>query len=154
MSTGNQNHFPEFEKLFWKLSREMGYLWKRIYEQTFPGSQSHILFLLERNGTKRMSELADALHLTPGAVTTASDRLIDHGYIDRIRDEKDRRVIYLELTQKGKETLNELQNEGRRIMRLVFNDISETDLKMMNYIFEQATINLDNIGGEYKQCFI
>lgn len=151
MSTDDQNIFPEFEKLFWKLSREMGYLWKRIYEQTLPGSQFHILFLLERNGTKRMSELADALHLTPGAVTTASDRLIDRGYIDRVRDEKDRRVIYLELTQKGKETLNELQNEGRKIMKLVFNDISDIDLKMMNTIFKQANSSINSIKRDYDQ---
>lgn len=143
-----QSNFIEFEKLFWQISRKMGYLWKTIYEQTFPGSQSHILFLLQRNGPRRMSELADALHLTPGAVTTASDRLIEHGYIARIRDEKDRRVVHLELTQKGRMTLHELQNEGRKIMKLVFNDISDTDLKMMNTIFNQATINIENIGKE------
>lgn len=139
--------FHEFEKLFWQLSREMGHLWKKVYKETFPGSQSHILFLLERNGPKRMSELADALHLTPGAVTTASDRLIEHQYIARVRDEKDRRVVRLELTQKGRSTLNELQSKGQKIMKLVFNDISDKDLTRMNSLFKQATMNIDNIGG-------
>ncbi len=140
-----ENEFLEFENLFWKISKSMGYLWRNIYEQTFPGSQAHILFLLERHGPKKMSELAESLHLTAGAVTTASDRLIDQEYIARSRDEKDRRVVYLELTEKGKFILNETQQEGRKIMKSVFHDISNDDLKQLNNIFKQATKNIDSI---------
>src|SRR5699024_10367341 len=107
------------------------YLWKDIYQQTFPGSQSYIMFLLQQNGPKKMSELADDLHITAGAITTASDHLIEHGYIARIRDEVDRRVVRLELTKKGTETLSQLQNEGRKIMKTVFTDLSDTELEMM-----------------------
>src|SRR5690625_5359629 len=102
-----QYDFEEFERLFWQLSREMGYQWRKIYNDTFPGSQSHILFLIERKGPQKMSELAETLHLTPGAVTTASDRLIYQGYIARNSDAADRRVSRLDLTDKGKEKLNE-----------------------------------------------
>jgi len=143
-----QYDFEEFERLFWQLSREMGYQWRKIYNDTFPGSQSHILFLLERKGPQKMSELAETLHLTPGAVTTASDRLIDQGYIARTRDKTDRRVTHLEMTQKGKQILNELQNQGRKIMKSVFKDISNEDLGKMNDIFKQATINIEKIGEE------
>lgn len=51
-----QSNFREFEKVFWKVSREMGYLWKEVYEKSLPGSQAHILFLLERNGPKKTEE--------------------------------------------------------------------------------------------------
>lgn len=143
----NQNDFHEFEKLFWKLSREMAHIWEKIYKDTFPGSQSHILFLLQRNGPNKMSELAVALHLTPGAITTASDRLNEQGYISRLRDKEDRRVVHLELTEKGSSKLKELQSEGQKIMKLVFKDVSDADIAMMNTIFKDATINIDNIGG-------
>src|SRR5690625_4578713 len=132
ITINRQYDFEEFERLFWQLSREMGYQWRKIYNDTFPGSQSHILFLLERKGPQKMSELAETLHLTPGAVTTASDRLIDQGYIARTRDKTDRRVTHLEMTQKGKQILNELQNQGRKIMKSVFKDISNEDLGKIN----------------------
>lgn len=144
-----QQHFHKFENLFWQLSRNMGYLWKKIYAQSFPGSQSHILFTLERSGPKKMSELASILYLTPGAVTTASDRLIENGYIARVRNEEDRRVVHLELTTKGSEALKSLQNEGRKIMRKIFHDISDDDLKKINDIFEQAMLNIDSVGKEF-----
>lgn len=143
-----QSFFPEFEKSFWKFSRTISYLWKEIYEETFPGSQSHILFLLERNGPQKMSELAKSTHLTPGAVTTASDRLIDQGYIVRNRNEEDRRVIYLDLTEKGRDTLGSLQNKGRRIMEDVFQHVSNEDLKKISEIYTEATINIANLGED------
>ena len=148
ITINRQYDFEKFERLFWQLSREMGYQWRKIYNDTFPGSQSHILFLLERKGPQKMSELAETLHLTPGAVTTASDRLIDQGYIARISDAADRRVSRLEMTQKGNKTLNELQSQGRKIMKSVFKDISNEDLGKMNDIFKQATINIEKIGEE------
>src|SRR5699024_10151622 len=148
ITINRQYDFEEFERLFWQLSREMGYQWRKIYDDTFPGSQSHILFLLERNGPQKMSELAETLHLTPGAVTTASDGLIDQGYIARVRDKTDRRVTRLKMTRKGTETLKELQNQGRKIMKSVFSDISNKDLEKMTAIFKQATLNIEKIGKE------
>ena len=43
-------------------------------------------------------ELADAAHLTTGAVTTVLDRLEDVGYVRRIRDTDDRRRVLVEQT--------------------------------------------------------
>lgn len=148
MSSQNQELYLQFEKLYWNISKKMSYLWKDIFEQQFPGSQSHILFLLERRGSMKMSELAESLHLTPGAVTTASDKLIENGYITRVRDEQDRRVVYLQMTNKGKEVLTALQKEGRKLMKLVFNDLSEQDLYFLISTFEQAEENINKLRKE------
>lgn len=151
MPLSSQTLFPEFEKLYWNLSRDMGFVWKKIFEQRFPGSQSYILFSLERSGPKRMSELAELLHLTAGAVTIASDKLIENEYIARIRDEKDRRVVRLEMTTKGSKALTELQNEGRKAMKLVFSHLSETDLEFLINTFKQAAENLNDMRREYEK---
>ena len=134
-----------FEVLFWQLSRKVEYLWKDIYAKTFPGSQSRIMYLLEQNGPLKMSELANSLHITAGAVTTASNILIENGYISRLRNEQDRRVVHLDLTDKGSKILNELQNEGREMMNLVFDDISETELETIQKVYKEATINIDKL---------
>lgn len=145
-----QRTFVEFENLFWDISRKMGYIWKHIYVQTFPGSQSHIMYLLDRDGAKKMSELADALHITAGAITTASDQLIKQGYVARIRDEKDRRVVHLELTEKGARTINALQHEGREKMRSLFNEATDADIERITAIFKQATTQMDHLSKEYE----
>lgn len=146
-----QQLFSRFEELYWQVSRNMGYIWKKIFEERFPGSQAYIIFLLEKNGQQKMSELADSLRLTPGAVTTASDKLIENDYIARVRDEKDRRVVYLEITEKGQETLEALRIKGRKAMKNVFNNLSETELQSLVEIFEQAAGNLNKIKEEHDE---
>ena len=137
------HHFMRFEKVFWQLSRKVEYLWRDIFTQTFPGSQSHIMYLLNQDGPQKMSELAQAIHLSNGAVTAASDQLIEHGYITRIHDEKDRRIVRLDLTVKGKETLDHLEKEGRDILAQVFHEATDEDIERMYTIFKQAIHHLD-----------
>jgi DNA-binding MarR family transcriptional regulator len=43
-------------------------------------------------------ELATAVGLSPGAVTTVLDRLEEHGFVERTRDPADRRRVTLKLT--------------------------------------------------------
>ncbi|MDY0407953.1 MarR family winged helix-turn-helix transcriptional regulator [Virgibacillus soli] len=151
MNKQNEELFIKFHKLYWNLSRNMTYFWKDVFKNHFPGSQSDILFLLERSGPKRMSELADLLYLTPGAVTTSSNKLIENGYVSRYRDQDDRRVVYLEMTEKGKQMMTELQNEGRKSMKVVFNHLSNEDLEFFINMIEEASTNINNLrkGGNH-----
>src|SRR5699024_739968 len=140
-----QNKLSEFEKTFWQVSRKMSYEWKAIYQEKFPGSQSHIIFLLKRDGQMKMSELAEAINLTPGAVTTSANHLVKNEYIERIQNLKDRRVVYLALTKKGSSALSELQNEGRKIIQTVFKNADNNQLDMMTQLFQQANTNIDKL---------
>lgn len=49
------------------------------------------------------SELADMFSVAKSAITAIITRLYDKQLIERVNDAKDRRVIYLTLTQKGAE---------------------------------------------------
>lgn len=145
----DKDSFTIFEGLYWQVSRSMGFVWKKIFERQFPGSQSSLLFLLEKGGAQRMAHLADALNITPGAVTSLSEKLIVGGFIRRTRDDQDRRVSYLEITSKGKETMKDLREEGRRMMKSAFEGIPESDIQHLARIFEQVAVNTEKIrGGE------
>ncbi|MDO5517373.1 MAG: MarR family transcriptional regulator [Clostridium sp.] len=51
---------------------------------------------------KTMSEVAQSLKITVGTLTTAINKLIRKGYVERKRIEEDRRVVLIKLTKKGK----------------------------------------------------
>lgn len=142
--------FPRFEELFWNVTRNMGQVWKKIFEEHFPGSQSHLVFMLERRGPLRMSVIAEALQLTAGAVTSASDKLIERGYVMRERDDKDRRVVYLNITEKGRDTMKELRMQGRETMKQVFSHLSENDLRQFIELFEVASGKVTEIRKEHE----
>lgn len=50
---------------------------------------------------RTMSEVAQDLKITVGTLTTAINKLIKKGYVNRRRIEEDRRVVMIELTEKG-----------------------------------------------------
>ncbi|NLJ88020.1 MAG: MarR family transcriptional regulator [Epulopiscium sp.] len=51
---------------------------------------------------RTMSEVAQDLKITVGTLTTAINRLVKKGYVERNRIEDDRRIVQIQLTKKGK----------------------------------------------------
>ena len=51
---------------------------------------------------RTMSQVAQDLRITVGTLTTAINKLLKKGYVDRKRGEEDRRSVMITLTRKGK----------------------------------------------------
>lgn len=51
---------------------------------------------------KSMSEVANTLEITVGTLTTAITHLVRKQYVERMRNEEDRRVVQIKLTKRGK----------------------------------------------------
>lgn len=65
----------------------------------------HLIEMVNRYNNKPMTLIANKLHITVGAMTICLNRLVQKGYLLRTRDEMDRRVILLSITQEGKKVL-------------------------------------------------
>lgn len=63
--------------------------------------QLRLLLIVAERGRPRCSEVADALAVSASAVTHAADRLVDAGYLERVADPANRRVVELGLTGAG-----------------------------------------------------
>ncbi len=64
-------------------------------------TEIHTIEAIGVNKSRTMSEVALDLNITVGTLTTAINKLIKKGYVDRRRIETDRRVVMIELTEKG-----------------------------------------------------
>jgi DNA-binding MarR family transcriptional regulator len=49
-----------------------------------------------------MSAIAKKLHITVGTLTIAINNLLKKGYVERTRGQKDKRVVFISLSEKGK----------------------------------------------------
>ncbi|MPQ43896.1 MarR family winged helix-turn-helix transcriptional regulator [Clostridium tarantellae] len=65
-------------------------------------TEVHTLEAIGVKNARTMSEVALDLNITVGTLTTAIFKLIKKGYVERRRIEEDRRVVMIELTDKGK----------------------------------------------------
>jgi len=74
-------------------------------------TQHHVLFMTYEAGQLTMTELHKRTGLEKGSLTTVIDQLIEKGLIQRTGDEKDRRKVYVSLTDLGqKETATHLED--------------------------------------------
>ncbi len=75
----------------------------------------HTITLVGKMGSPRMSELAHRGHVTFGTMTVMVNKLVKKGYVKRMRDEGDRRVVLVSLTASGRK-VNRLHEKFHRDM--------------------------------------
>lgn len=73
--------------------------------------QFKILSLVLDEGAPTMKEVADSLFITSPSATAAIDRMVKVGQLKRISDEKDRRVVRLAITDKGKKEFEDSRKD-------------------------------------------
>lgn len=92
---------------------------------TFP--QLGILELLHRSGDSNMSDMAHYTGVTTAAMTGIIDRLVRDGYVSRLHDEDDRRVIKIKLTAKGSLLVRSIIEKKRQLTTRIFGTLSHTE---------------------------
>lgn len=113
-----------------------------------PPSHAFIIEKLDRKGPLKVSDLADFLGITAGAVTGISDKLIAEGYLKRSRAKDDRRVVYLELTEEGSKALAGIRKTRKEMFSLMFGGLSDEDKGHIIRIYEQILNNLQQLGED------
>lgn len=94
--------------------------------------EMHVLVSVGVKGKRTMSELAEDLDVTQGAVSQIATRLLKKDLIQREKDERDRRYTYLKLTPEGQRVFEEYM-EYDRVRRIevdsYFADMTEAELR-------------------------
>ena len=91
-----------------------------------------------QRGRVTAGDLAHAAGLSPGAATTAIDRLERAGYARRVRDPEDRRRVIVEPTERIAERAEEVYGPLRDAGTVLMQRFSERQLKAITEFFEGA----------------
>ncbi len=97
---------------------------------TFP--QFLILELLYKEKESTMTNIARSMSVTTAAATGIVERLVRDGYVVRINDSKDRRIILIRLTVKGADLVEKIRQQRRIMINDIFGKISEEERQ--NYL--------------------
>jgi DNA-binding MarR family transcriptional regulator len=103
-----------------------------IIKGTITLPQGIILELLYKHGAMNMTDLAHHMCVSTPAVTGFINRLVKTGYVRRIFDSKDRRVIIIQLKAKAEELVKRVYRERRQMTLEIFGKISMQDRE--NYL--------------------
>ncbi|WP_217437291.1 MULTISPECIES: MarR family transcriptional regulator [unclassified Paenibacillus] len=126
----------EFAKLWWKLSKDLRTHMETELAPTLTEGQLTVLELLMFSGQQRMkpSDFTDVLATTPAAVTTLLDRMEKSGLISRERDEKDRRIVWVLVTDKGREECERGIQIRERFLQAYLSRISSHNQQLLVYL--------------------
>ena len=80
-------------------------------------AEYHLLRILHRDGSQRITDLAHDLGVSLSHVTNVTDRLENKGWVVRKRSEQDRRAVELHITETGRKRMDQLQREKEQYYR-------------------------------------
>src|SRR6202050_1087152 len=102
-------------------------------------SQYNILRILRGEGKPLpILEIASRTVTVVPGITGLIDRLEEAGMVNRLRCEKDRRVIYVALTDRAAETLAALDEPLDQLHRKLLGHLSQAELKELIGLLEKA----------------
>ena len=127
--------YDMFNEILVKLFRDiMDIEGKAIITEEFQDISNNDMHIIEAIGLhekKNMSTVAKALSVTIGTLTIAINSLVKKGYVDRVRSEQDRRVVYISLTPKGEKAYKHHEEFHRQMILATIEGLSEEETRIL-----------------------
>lgn len=99
--------------------------------------QLEIIACLDRTRGLSLSEIAERLLVTGGNVTGIIDRLERDGYVCRVRDESDRRIVRALLTEKGFELYQSFLPRYRKVIHRINSALEAEERKQIQRLLKK-----------------
>lgn len=116
-----------------------------LAEMEFTGPQLHALLWLGTEGPMPMGQLAQRLGITEKTVTGLVDRMEARGHVYRERDEHDRRVVLVRLTESGADIAQQLHVRVRGKLRQLLDLLSPPERENLFGILDTLNRKLDEL---------
>lgn len=119
-----------------RLSRQWVNEWNKHNELSV--SQAGILELLITEGPKQGKDFVELLNITSGGITGICDKMIASNYIQRVRNnELDRRAVFFEITEHGKEVYNKMIEKRLLLIEQQFSEFSDEDIEIYSSLLKK-----------------
>ncbi|MGE6346225.1 MarR family winged helix-turn-helix transcriptional regulator [Bacillus mycoides] len=134
----DMTHIDKIQALTFAIGKKMQTeLLEQMQASGLTPPQFYILKILDHYGASRATQLAEKMYVKPSAITVMTDRLIDHGLVERYHDDNDRRVVIIELTKKGKATVEEAMAARNEHIAKYFSHLELQEREDLLRLFEK-----------------
>jgi DNA-binding MarR family transcriptional regulator len=126
-------------------------LHKKIFSQITEGidipvtsTQIYMLNFIRSQGECMVTDIANYLGVTLGAVTSLVDRLIDFKLVNRERSEEDRRLVIIKLSEEGEELLKQLDIRRKKVLSSFLEGMEQEEIMYLKNIMEKIVTKILN----------
>lgn len=127
----------------------LNYLFRRVVSRIFlapsgsrplnemTGAQMRILHFLDLEGPQRMSDIARLVGVSLPAATITVEKLVEAKLVKRTPDPKDRRVVRIELTSKGRRIVQQMNKVHEKRFGEILAKLSPAERKELIGSFQR-----------------
>jgi MarR family transcriptional regulator, 2-MHQ and catechol-resistance regulon repressor len=126
--------------LVWRKAHDAvsDYLHSGIEETGISDTDFRVLEVLLHKGPLPVNTIGPKVHLTPGSISVAVDRLLEKGLVSRAESPDDRRVRIVALTKSGKNLIVPIFRKHSAEIGSVFADANPKELQILESVLKKA----------------
>jgi DNA-binding MarR family transcriptional regulator len=117
---------------------------QRLLRRGVSMSNLHVLSMLERHGELSMSRLAEALDVSYSNATGLVDRMEERALVERVRDDEDRRIVRVRLSEPGRAALADIEVFQQEALARIVGELDDVQLATL-------TRALDDLRGAVER---
>lgn len=138
MKEKREAHILDLSTSFRKMIRLLQNDINTLFSEHMPWNEFSVLRALYWNSPQMASQIASEVNVTSSHITAVTDRLVRKGFVMRKRSDSDRRIVYLEITELGKEVAEKLENVRKEYYREKFQDWSDEEIEKVVKLFNRV----------------
>lgn len=105
----------------------------------------HVIEAIGKEEPKSMSTVAKMMSVTTGTLTKAMDGLTEKQYVIRERGKKDKRIVYVSLTEKGIKAYDHHESFHRKMIAHIKEGLTEQEVPVLIYALAKLTDYFDKV---------
>ncbi len=112
------------------------------------------IHIINKIGTMQVlsfGTLAESLKITPGTLTVAINKLVKKEYIDKLKNEKDKRAVFLSLTDKGETIFTEHRSFRHSLIKNTLMKLEKNDSRTILNILRELDEKFTKEENSYKK---
>ena len=109
-------------------------------------SEFTVLEALYSNGKQTIRQITDAVLINSGSITYVIDKLEVKGLLERKDCKEDRRAVHIQITDKGKQFMDEIFPKHQLVIEDIFSDIMEEEKKVLINLLKRVGKKTSNEG--------
>ncbi|WP_416175852.1 MarR family winged helix-turn-helix transcriptional regulator [Clostridium sp.] len=126
----------------------LNFIKEKLIEENLDGlipSHGNVLTALyENNGKLTMKKIAEITKKDKSTITPLINKLLELGYIIKVKDEKDKRVTYIILTEKGKEIKGKYNTISNEVYNTAYKNFSEEEKEIFLKLLKKMNNNFNS----------
>ena len=110
---------------------------KTLKNYPINATEFSVMEFLYSKGEKSIQEIRDRILLASGSATYVVDNLEKKGYVIRKISQKDKRVIYIGLTETGMKLIDDIFPTHKKNTKKIFEKINDKELVILKEILKK-----------------